>query len=485
MAWTSGPADASLGKLADIKIPKGYRFTDATGAAALLAKMNNPVPQGLVGILAPESGQWWVVLEYKDIGYVKNADKGEMDAAAILKTISNHAKRQNEERSLHGLPLISSVDWKLSPVFNARTYTVEWAVLAQTQTAGVINHTMRLLGRQGVLDATAVEPYQAGQAAANLVPLQDLMKNTAFKSGQRYTDYQKGDKVSDIGLAGLIAGEDDTADAEKDDAAASGKSAGIWGWYVLAGVVAGGGVLLFLGAVQQRRKPRHVQSASPVDNGTSNENEPAHEPAAVAFTVPAVVADQVLKSDDVKPVEVKPIGERPQVAIATNGSSKHRPSRRRRRIFDYHRFYVDTVMKLSSSGYTAEVATPNDHANGHSNGHANGHSNGHTNGHSNGSATEGQSPSYAAMNQAIAQAHMDLIANQKELIEEQKHLLIQQARLIEEKSKLIAEKSQLLDRQSWHPIAKKVLTEPPKNCTTCLDSSPAEDFNESRLRWML
>ncbi len=158
----------------------------------------------------------------------------------------------------------------------------------QNPNRGVINHTMRLLGRQGVLDATAVEPYQAGQSAANLVPLQDLMKNTAFKSGQRYTDYQKGDKVSDIGLAGLIAGEDDSADAEKDDAATSGKSAGIWGWYVLAGVVAGGGVLLFLGAVQQRRKPRHVLPASPVENGTSNENEPAQRTRNFAgcFTVP-------------------------------------------------------------------------------------------------------------------------------------------------------------------------------------------------------
>ena len=60
-----------------------------------------------------------------------------------LKIISNHAKRQNEERTLHGLPLITSVDWKLSPVFDAKTHTVEWAVLAKTQTAEVINHTMR------------------------------------------------------------------------------------------------------------------------------------------------------------------------------------------------------------------------------------------------------------------------------------------------------------------------------------------------------
>ena len=49
--WASGPADASLGTLADIKIPKGYRFTDASGAGLLLNKMNNPVPEGLVGIL--------------------------------------------------------------------------------------------------------------------------------------------------------------------------------------------------------------------------------------------------------------------------------------------------------------------------------------------------------------------------------------------------------------------------------------------------
>ena len=79
--WTSGRADASLGTLADIKIPDGYRFTDSTGAGALLARMNNPTPQGLVGIIAPESGQWWVVLTYKDIGYVKNVEKGGIDAA--------------------------------------------------------------------------------------------------------------------------------------------------------------------------------------------------------------------------------------------------------------------------------------------------------------------------------------------------------------------------------------------------------------------
>ena len=61
MAWTSGPADASLGKLADIKIPKGYRFTDATGAAALLKMDESSSPRTGGRCCAPESGQWSVV----------------------------------------------------------------------------------------------------------------------------------------------------------------------------------------------------------------------------------------------------------------------------------------------------------------------------------------------------------------------------------------------------------------------------------------
>ena len=142
------------------------------------------------------------------------------------------------------------------------------------------------------------------------------MKSTSFKPGQRYADYQKGDKTSDIGLAGLIAGDDDSSVAQKDGVATSGKSAGGWGWYVFAGVLAGGGVLLFLGAAQQRRKPRHVLPASPVENGIGNHNEPVQ--ANVTATLPAsvtppepVMPEQDLEVDDVKPAEVKPIGERP------------------------------------------------------------------------------------------------------------------------------------------------------------------------------
>ncbi len=441
--WTSGPADASLGTLADIKIPSGYRFTDSAGAGALLARMNNPTPQGLVGIIAPESGQWWVVLTYKDIGYVKNVEKGGIDAAAVLKTISDRANRQNEDRTIHGLPLITSVDWAFAPVFDAKTHAVEWAVRAKTQSSEVVNHTVRLLGRQGILDATSVAPYQA-HASANLVPLKDLVKNISFKQGQRYTDYQEGDKVSDIGLAGLIMGDEDSLASQKSDAVTPGRNAGAWGWYVLAGVIAGGGVMLVRGVVQRRHKVRRAPSTGSFVASKVIGNGNGHVQASVVATPPVpVMASNNLQTDTVKTDEIKPAGLKPEVAVTRqnglNGSSNgsaHRPGARRKKVFDYHRFYTDTVMKLSSSGYTAEVPPRN------------GHSNGHSDGHSSAPAIEAQPASYGAMNQAIVQSHLELIANQKALIEEQKRLVQEQTKLIEEKNKFIQEQNELLERQS-------------------------------------
>jgi uncharacterized membrane-anchored protein len=445
IGWTSGPADASLGTLADIKISKGYRFTSAEGAGDLLTRMNNPIPQGLVGILAPESGQWWAVLTYKNIGYVKNAGKNQIDAAAILKSIFDRAQRQNEDRMIHNLPPISSVNWKLPPLFDAKTHTVEWAVQVKTQSAEVINHTMCLLGRQGVLDATVVEPYQGG---TDLAPLKEVMKNITFKPGQLYTDYQKGDTVADIGLAELIAGGDDSMAAPKNAVAAASQGGGVWSWYgyVGIGILAGGGVLLLSGAFRRGRKERRGSSAPSTANAIHNGNAgnaigngeasaSGHATATATLPLPGASGNGH-EPGDVKPANAGLGDRRSKEAVFRNGLN-HRPGARRRKVFDYHRFYTDTVMKLSSGAYT-QVAPPNGRANG----------NGLVKGRSLDRTTESQPPTQGNTNQALVQAHLDLIANQKELIEEQKHLMIQQARLIEEKSKLIAEKSQLLDRQT-------------------------------------
>jgi hypothetical protein len=137
-----------------------------------------------------------------------------------------------------------------------------------------------------------------------------------------------------------------------------------------------------------------------------------------------------------------------------NGNS----NAKRRRMFNYHKFYTEMVLQGPSptssaesnfayngyNGYYVEYEAPRLNHNGNGHGNGNGHSNGNggANGHDHHAA---ESP--AETNGAHA-ARVDLIATQKSLIEQQERLIHEQARLIEEKSRLIAEKNQLLDRQS-------------------------------------
>jgi hypothetical protein len=123
-----------------------------------------------------------------------------------------------------------------------------------------------------------------------------------------------------------------------------------------------------------------------------------------------------------------------------NGNGKD--NAKRRRMFNYHKFYTEMVLQGPSpstvaensynpyAGYYVEYEPPriNNNGNGHNgNGNVNGNGNGHHD--ANG-------------------AHVDLLATQKSLIQNQQRLIDEQARLIEEKSRLIAEKNQLLERQS-------------------------------------
>jgi len=292
---------------------------------------------------------------------------------------------------------------------------------------------VRVLGREGVLDATAVAPYQSRNTAA-VIPLKDLMKNISFKPGQRYVDYQGGDKVSGVGLAGVITGDDDTVTAQADGAAATGKSASGWIWYVLVGVVAGGIFMLFRGVAHRHHKTRrvHASGSAVVSSAAGNRNGHVHAPVAAASPTEALTST-LSAGEPVAQAELKS-----KMAVAQNGSneSTHRRNARRKKIFDYHRFYTDTVMKLSASGYTVEVPPRN------------GHTKGHANGNSSDLTVEAKSASYGTMNQTILQSHLELIANQKALIEEQKRLVQQQTRFIEEKNKLIQEQNALLERQS-------------------------------------
>jgi len=398
--WIIGPKKANLGTLADIDVPQGYRLTGEAGARTLLERMKNPIPEGLVGILAPDSGKWWVVLTFTDVGYLKNADKEHIDPAAVLKAVQKRSETQNAERAEQGMSSIVSVEWEQLPAYDAENHSLEWAIRAATPSAKVINDSVLLLSRRGVLEIITVQPYGT---ASDSVPLQQLVKNITIKDGQRYTDYESGDKIADVTLSQLIV-DNKRPTGSGSLMASAGSGIVVWIYSGLAG-----GVVLIGGAVfYQRRRQRRVRGAVYANGGQAiataraaagNGNGNGHGNGASAMGV-----------------------KLPAIKV---GASDTRDKLRRKKMFDYSKFYTHVVMELSSRSNPGTGLAPNGRLSNHTPG-----------------TQEG------AVNQAIASATLDLIASQKNLIEEQKSLMQQQTRLIEERRKLIEEQNSLLKRQS-------------------------------------
>lgn len=408
--WIPGPATVNLGNSAEFAVPEGYRFVNADDARALLREMRNPVPKSLAGILTPLSGKWMIIFEASEPGYVKDSGKESLDALAILKAIRERAEQQNQSVARQqGVMPISLVEWELKPDYDRNQHTIEWAIRAQSGSLTIVNHVVRQFGRKAMIDGIAVQPPQL---AAD-IPLKNLMHGVTFKADQTYADYQKGDKLSALGITELI-----TADDSLPEKRVSHRP-------LILLVASGSAVICFVGIVgigfwAWRKTVRSQKAMMERFHLDTPATEPRPAKAAVAVAVRPNGAAKAVKEVLPRPAAV------PQNRV--NGKRNGHFGSRRRRIFDYQKYYSDLMLQVSDRAYEAGNALPK--RNGFDS-------------HSNGSNGSSEKPAGTAG----PSTNVDLIASQMNLIEEQQRLIREQTKLIEEKTKLIQEKSQLLEKQ--------------------------------------
>lgn len=421
ITWISGPQKINIGDFADINIPEGYRLTGAHGARIILDTLNNPVPDDVVGVLASDSGNWWAVLEYSSKGYVKIADAAKINVKSVLKAVQNQIQTENGGRAM------ASLNWDSPPAYDAQTHSLAWSLQVQTSSSKTLNVSQVLLGRHGFIELTAVEPYPLSAAP----DLKQIAANIQFKQGERYADFQTGDKVAKIGLAEIITGEKQANTAGIFSVGFGGVAAA-WIYGGLALLALGG--LFFLRKKSRRRPaPMPAQVAAAVPAVATATTAPAVEPSPALQS--AVVNDKKNEKDG-----LNGHAQPKAVPAERNGSKLHR--HRRKRVFDYSKFYTNVVKEMSLHSYGSGTVMTNGKAN--ANGYSNGHANGHANGHTNGNESDGKA---AASNDLLKTEIEQLIATQKRLIEEQRCLLEQQTKLIEEKRWLIQEQTAFLKGQ--------------------------------------
>jgi uncharacterized membrane-anchored protein len=405
--WVLGPATASLGDAAQITVPEGCRFTDEHGARAVMASLREPVPANLLGLLFPDSGQWMGVIQFTEIGYVKDAGKASLNADAILSKYQTQIARQNREHtSMDPRVTIADVSWELKPMYDPALNKLEYAIKARGAVGGSVNYVADWLGRRGMLSVTIVQPEQA---AFNLATLRDMVKGVSFKNGDRYEDHHSADRTARFGLADLILNSEGAEPPSRLARLAQHR----WFWPAVAGAVLAFLAAGYLAAVFAVRKlkaryyrmddkyqRRHVipQPASATNGHAAGSNGQAR---------PAVANGQA--------------------ALAVNGGFQRNGHRRRKKRFSYHAFYSDMVMNLTRSNY-AGAPSP-----------AYAGIDGQPAAGLDALATQG-----LGQNASLPDTANMLVAETSKLIQSQQKLIEGQRRLIEEQSRLIQEKSMLM-----------------------------------------
>ena len=208
LPWKPGTPAAPIGNdLAEIDLGEGLIYLDQAGTRQFLELTQNPTSGAEMAVVAPASDaeQWFLVFEWNEIGYVKDDEKDQLDADAMLASIREATAAGNAERTKRGWPMMEIVGWQQEPHYDTATNHLTWAIVGASEGHQTINRMIKLLGRKGVMTVTLVAaPEEIATASAHV---DTLLGAYRFRPGKTYAEYLPGkDSVAEMGLKGLILG---------------------------------------------------------------------------------------------------------------------------------------------------------------------------------------------------------------------------------------------------------------------------------------
>lgn len=202
LAWQRGPTDAQIGKVATIKVAQGQAFLDGPNTRRFLELNQNP-PRDNHYTLVGGDGSWFAIFYFEDSGYVKDDEK--LDPDALLQSLQATDEPSNKERKRLGMPPLYTVGWHVPPHYDLTTKRLEWGMRLRTEgNDAIVNYTIRLLGRRGVVHATLVSDPE--HLDRDIADFKTALTAYNFVTGEKYAEFRSGDRVAEYGLAALVLG---------------------------------------------------------------------------------------------------------------------------------------------------------------------------------------------------------------------------------------------------------------------------------------
>ncbi|WP_025718098.1 DUF2167 domain-containing protein [Paenibacillus sp. 1-18] len=216
LKWIEGGRKVDLGNVAEVDLDPSLLFLDAANTAKV-SEMNHDKPSGNeIGSIFPkdENQSWEVIFEYDEVGHIKDDEKEDIDADAILDNYKKGTEESNKEKAESDRLYVTG--WDVEPFYNEATHNLTWSMLGEDgNKKKLINYNVRLLTRQGFISAILVSDPAHLDADKKFLN-EEILPKLTVKSGERYEEFNAStDKISEYGLTGLILGGAGLAVAKK------------------------------------------------------------------------------------------------------------------------------------------------------------------------------------------------------------------------------------------------------------------------------
>lgn len=190
-----------------------YYLSPADTERLLTEGWGNPPGFKTLGMIIPTAvnpladNGWGVIISYKNDGHISDDDAAKIDYAELLEQMKSEDEEDNKERREQGYAGLTLLGWAEPPSYDQATHKMYWAreLKAEDADQTTLNYSIRVLGREGVLELNAVAAMADLQTIKHETP--KILAFTNFTDGNRYADYDaKTDKLAPYGLAALVAG---------------------------------------------------------------------------------------------------------------------------------------------------------------------------------------------------------------------------------------------------------------------------------------
>jgi uncharacterized membrane-anchored protein len=146
-----------------------------------------------------------VYLEWRDEGYVSDADWGDVNADELLEDYRRGTEDGNRDRRDNGLDPMHVVGWLEKPHYDKATNTVTYAIELKDKDGSWANAFALRLGRAGYTEFTWVGSIGLLQSAGGRPALlNEALAAHSFEEGARYADFKAGDAVAAYAIAGMV-----------------------------------------------------------------------------------------------------------------------------------------------------------------------------------------------------------------------------------------------------------------------------------------